>query len=92
MRALRPIRLALAQESATFRPAGETTFLTRDEFLELLGLTSGTFDQAQHSGHVALAFGTTLPARPGRYLDFDLVAMAINLGLTPSIGRKKRPR
>jgi hypothetical protein len=41
----------------------------------------------QHAGHVALAFGTPLPARPGWYLDLDLVAMAINLGLTPSFGR-----
>ena len=62
--------------------------LTRDEFLQLVGLTSGAFDQLQHAGHVALAFATPLPATPGRYLDLDLVAMAINLGLTPSLGRK----
>jgi hypothetical protein len=62
--------------------------LTRDEFLELLGLTGGAFDQLQHAGHVALAFGTPLPATPGRYLDLDLVAMATNLGLTPSLGRE----
>lgn len=62
--------------------------LSRDEFLEVLGLTSGAFDQLQHAGHVALAFGTPLPATPGRYLDLDLVAMAINLGLTPSLGRE----
>jgi len=62
--------------------------LTRNEFLELLGLTSGAFDQLQHAGYVALAFGTPLPATPGRYLDLDLVAMAINLGLTPSLGRE----
>lgn len=62
--------------------------LTREEFLELLGLSSGAFDQLQHAGHVALAFGTPLPSMPGRYLDMDLVAMAINLGLTPSLGRK----
>jgi hypothetical protein len=62
--------------------------LTRDEFLELLGLTSGGFDQLQHAGHVALAFGTPLPATPGRYLDLDCVAMAINLGLAQSLGRK----
>jgi hypothetical protein len=61
--------------------------LTRDEFLGLLRLSSGAFDQAQHAGHVALAFGTPLPAMPGRYIDLDLVAMAINLGLTPSLGR-----
>jgi len=63
-------------------------WLTRDEFLEVLGLTSGAFDQLQHAGHVALAFGTPLPATPGRYLDLDLVAMATNLGLTPSLGRE----
>jgi hypothetical protein len=63
--------------------------LTRDEFLELLGLTGGAFDQLQHAGYVALAFGTPLPAKPGRYLDLDLVAMATNLGLTPSLGREK---
>jgi hypothetical protein len=62
--------------------------LTREEFLEILGLTGGTFDQLQHAGHVALAFGTPLPSTPGRYLDLDLVAMAINLGLTQSIGRE----
>ena len=60
--------------------------LTRDEFLEVLGLTSGAFDQLQHAGHVPLAFGTPLPATPGRYLDLDLVAMATNLGLTPALG------
>lgn len=62
--------------------------LTRDEFLEILALSSGAFDQLQHAGHVALAFGTPMPATPGRYLDLDLVAMAINLGLTPSFGRE----
>ena len=62
--------------------------LTRDEFLEVLELTSGTFDQLQHAGHVALAFGTPVPATPGRYLDLDLVAMAVNLGLAQSLGRK----
>jgi hypothetical protein len=62
--------------------------LTRIEFLEVLGLTGGAFDQLQHAGHVALAFGTPLPATPGRYLDLDLVAMATNLALTPSFGRE----
>jgi hypothetical protein len=62
--------------------------LTRSEFLEMLGLTAGAFDQLQHAGHVALAFGVPLPATPGRYLDLDLVAMATNLGLTPSLGRE----
>jgi len=62
--------------------------LTREEFLEVLGLTGGAFDQLQHAGHVALAFGTPLPATPGRYLDLDLVAMAINLELTPPLGRE----
>jgi hypothetical protein len=51
-------------------------------------MTGGAFDQLQHAGHVALAFGTPIPATPGRYLDLDLVAMAINLGLTPSLGRE----
>ena len=62
--------------------------LSRDEFLEVLGITGGSFDQLQHAGHVALAFGTSLPATSGRYLDLDTVAMAINLGLTPSFGRE----
>ena len=61
--------------------------LTRDEFLEVLGLTGGAFDQLQHAGHVALAFGTPVPSTPGRYLDLDLVAIAINLGLK-SLGRE----
>ena len=62
--------------------------ISRTEFLELLGLSSGAFDQLQHAGHVALAFGTPLPATPGRCLDLDLVAMAIDLGLTPWLGRE----
>ena len=62
--------------------------LTRIEFLEVLGLTGGAFDQLQHAGQVALAFATPLPASPGRYLDLDLVAMATNLALTPSLGRE----
>jgi hypothetical protein len=62
--------------------------LTRDEFLKVLSLTSGAFDQLQHAGYVALAFGTPMPATPGRYLDLDLVAMAINSGLTQSLGRE----
>ena len=62
--------------------------LSRDEFLQVLGMTGGAFDQLQHAGHVALALGTPLPATPGRYLDLDLIAMAINLGLTPSLGRE----
>ena len=63
-------------------------YLPRDEFLEVLGMTGGAFDQLQHAGHVALAFGAPMPATPGRYLDLDLVAVAINLGLTPSLGRE----
>lgn len=63
--------------------------VARQELLDLMGLTSSAFDQLQHAGHVALAFGTPLPATPGRYLDLDLVAMAMNLGLTPSIGRER---
>ena len=62
--------------------------LSRNEFLQALGMTGGAFDQLQHAGHVALAFGTPMPATPGRYLDVDLVAMAINLGITPSLGRE----
>lgn len=63
--------------------------LTREEFLKVLDLTGGTFDQLQHAGHVALAFGTPLPATPGRYLDLDLVAMAINLGLMHSLNGRR---
>jgi hypothetical protein len=62
--------------------------VTRDELLELLGITSGTFDQLQHMGHVALAFGAPIPATPGRYLDCDVAGMAVNLGLMPSLGRE----
>jgi len=62
--------------------------LARNEFLEVLGITSGALDQLQHAGHVALAFGTPLPATPGRYLDLDLVAMAINLGISQPLGRE----
>src|SRR5258708_3731072 len=62
--------------------------LTRDQFLKILGLTSGAFDALQRAGHVALAFGTPIPATPGRYFDLDLVAMAIATGLAPALGRQ----
>jgi hypothetical protein len=53
-----------------------------------LGLSGGAFDQLQHAGHVALAFGTPQPATLGRYLDLDLVAMAINLGVSQWLRRE----
>ena len=62
--------------------------LTRDQFLKIFGLSSGAFDAQQRAGHVALAFGTPILATPGRYLDLDLVAMAIAAGLTPTLGRQ----
>ena len=62
--------------------------LTRDQLLKIFGLTSGAFDAQQRAGHVALAFGTPIPASPGRYFDLDLVAMAIAAGLTPTLGRQ----
>src|ERR1700730_14860953 len=62
--------------------------LTRNEFLELLNLSSGAFEELRHAGHVALEFGPLLPAMSGRYLDLDLVAMAVNLGLAQSLGRE----
>jgi hypothetical protein len=61
--------------------------LSRDQFLTVFGLTSGGFDAQQRAGHVALAFGTPIPATPGRYFDLDLVAMAIAAGLAPGLGR-----
>jgi hypothetical protein len=62
--------------------------LTRDQLLTIFGLTSGGFDAQQRAGHVALAFGTPIPAAPGRYFDLDLVAMAIAAGLAPTVGRQ----
>jgi hypothetical protein len=62
--------------------------LTRDQFLKIFGLTSGAFDAQQRAGHVALAFGSPIPAMPGRYLDLDLVGMAIAAGLAPTLGRQ----
>ena len=62
--------------------------LSRDQFLQIFGLTSGAFDALQRAGHVALAFGTPIPAAPGRYFDLDLVAMAIAAGLAPTLGRQ----
>jgi hypothetical protein len=62
--------------------------LSRDQFLGILDITSGAFDAMQHDGSAVLAFGSPLPGNPGNYLDLDLVAMAIRLGLTPSIGRE----
>src|ERR1700738_3938359 len=61
--------------------------LTRDELLLLVGLTSSTFDQLEHAGHVALSFRAAVSGVPGRYLDLDAVAIAISQGLTPSLGR-----
>ena len=62
--------------------------LTRGQFLSIFGLTSGGFDVLQVAGHVALAFGTPIPAAPGRYFDLDLVAMAIAAGLALPLGRQ----
>jgi hypothetical protein len=62
--------------------------LTRHQFLKIFGLTSGAFDAQQRAGFVALAFGTPIPATPGRYLDLDLAAMTIAAGLTPTLGRQ----
>ena len=62
--------------------------LTRDQFLKILGLTSGAFDALQRAGHVALAFGMPIPATPGRYFDLDLVGVVIAAGLTPTLGRQ----
>jgi hypothetical protein len=61
--------------------------LSREQFLTVFGLSSGGFDAQQRAGHVALAFGTPVPATPGRYFDLDLVAMAIAAGLAPGLGR-----
>jgi hypothetical protein len=43
--------------------------LSREQFLTVFGLSSGGFDAQQRAGHVALAFGTPIPATPGRYFD-----------------------
>jgi len=59
--------------------------LTRDQFLRILGQSSGGFDAQQRVGHVALAFGTSMPASRGRYFDLDLVAMAIASALAPTL-------
>src|ERR1700730_4700162 len=61
--------------------------LTRDQFLKIFGMTSGVFDAQQRAGHVALAFGTPIPATAGRYFDLELVGMAIAAGLAPALGR-----
>ena len=63
--------------------------LTRDQFLTILGISSPTFDALQRDGHVALAFGTPIPATPGRYLDLDLVGMAMATVLAPTFGRDR---
>jgi hypothetical protein len=62
--------------------------LTRDQFLKIFDITSGTFDAQQRAGHVALAFGTPIPAMSGRYFDLDLLGMAIAAGLAPTLGRQ----
>jgi hypothetical protein len=62
--------------------------LTRDQFLKIFGMTSGALDAQQRANHVALAFGTPIPATPGRYLDLDLMAMAIAAALAPTLRRQ----
>src|SRR5262249_32535469 len=69
-------------------PRDSMRTLTRGQFLSIFGLTSGGFDALQVAGHVALAFGTPIPAAPGRYFDLDLVAMAIAAGLASPLGRQ----
>jgi hypothetical protein len=61
--------------------------LTRDQFLQLTGLTSSRFDVMQHDGHVALAFGVPIPAVAGQYFDMDVVAVRLTGELTPVVGR-----
>jgi hypothetical protein len=72
----------VVEEEPRMRP------LSRDQFLKIFGLTSGAFDAQQRAGHVALAFGTPIPATPGRYFDLDLVGMAIAVALAPTLGRQ----
>jgi hypothetical protein len=62
--------------------------LSREQLLKIFGLSSGGFDAQQRAGHVALAFGSSVPASPGRYFDLDLVGMAIAAGLAPTLGRR----
>jgi hypothetical protein len=64
--------------------------LSREEFLKLGGMTSGTFDQLQHAGHVALAFGSPFPGSAGRYLDLDVVAMTLASELSEPIGGRRK--
>lgn len=61
--------------------------LTREQLLKTIGLTSGAFDALQRARHVALAFGASDPATPGRYFDLDLAALAIGEALAPTFGR-----
>jgi hypothetical protein len=62
--------------------------LSREEFLRIAGISSGAFDQLAHSDYVALAFGSTLPGSPGRYLSTDLVAIKLASELTQDFGRR----
>ena len=66
--------------------------VTRDQLLTLMGMTSGGLDAQQRAGYVALAFGSSNPAMPGRYCDLDLVGMAIANGLAPTLGRPTATR
>src|SRR5262249_11832570 len=84
-----PVGVALYLLDCRWHLASECSHpLTRGQFLKIFGLTSGAFDAQQRAGHVALAFGTPIPATPGRYFDLDLVAMAISAGLTPTLSRQ----
>ena len=62
--------------------------LSRDEFLAVGGMTPTAFDQLGYAGNVALAFGSPVPATPGRYLPADLVAMVLAAQLTRALGRR----
>lgn len=63
-------------------------FLSREQFLALLKLDEPNYDAMQRKGQAALAFGAPLPGAPGRYHDLDLVAMALVLGMAPTVPRE----
>jgi hypothetical protein len=61
--------------------------LSRDEFCRVIGLTPDTYDVWRVRGHVALAFGCSLPPAYGAYQPLDLVGMALVEAFADFLGR-----
>jgi hypothetical protein len=61
--------------------------MIRTDLEELLYLKRGELDNLQAEGAISLAFGAVWPGKPGDYFDIDAVHLAVNLALSPTVGR-----